>query len=115
MTDYEVTTDWTAAYEHPIELEKGEELWLSGKSDNWGGHTWVWARNTVGKEGWIPDDLVIGVAERTYARTHFSAKELTCRQGETLYGIEETHGWVLCRNTNNSVGWVPSRNLRRMD
>ncbi|MBY5932943.1 hypothetical protein KUV51_08040 [Tateyamaria omphalii] len=114
MSSFDVVTDWTAAYEHPITLEEGDELWLSGKSDNWDGHIWVWAKDRAGREGWIPDNLAKRVGGKTYARAPFSAQELTCQLGEKLDGIDETHGWVLCRNTNGMVGWVPSRSLREI-
>ena len=109
-----VVDDWEAAYQDPIVLTEGEELWLTGKTDNWDGHVWVWAKNQAGKEGWIPDKLVKSVAGKTFAKAAFSALELTCRCGEELDTFDELNGWVLCRAANGSEGWVPSRNLQRI-
>lgn len=84
---------------------------MSGKADEWDGHLWVWAKNQAGKEGWIPDTLVKNVTGKQYAKTAFSALELTCHVGDELLAINEKHGWVLCRAEDNSEGWVPVRNL----
>ncbi|MEP4247824.1 SH3 domain-containing protein [Tateyamaria sp.] len=108
-----VIADWDATYDDPILLSKGEELWLTGKSADWDGYVWVWAKNEAGQEGWIPDNLAKDVDGKTFAKTEFSALELTCRQGEALHGTAEIHGWVLCKNSVGSVGWVPARNLTR--
>ncbi|MCK0167422.1 SH3 domain-containing protein [Jannaschia sp. S6380] len=115
MGRHRVATDWNATYDDPISLEMGDELWLTGRTDSWDGHVWVWAKNSVGQEGWIPNDLVRKTKGRTYARMSFSALELTCRQGEDLLGMAERHGWTLCKNADGLVGWVPSRNLTRIE
>lgn len=111
MDRYRVAIDWKAAYQDPITLEDGEELWLSGKTDEWDGHVWVWAKNQAGKEGWIPDALIKSIADKHYANAEFSALELTCHQGDELDAQDETHGWVLCKTSNGFEGWVPLRNL----
>ncbi len=108
---YRVKIEWNASYQDPIVLEQGEEVWLSGKSDHWDGHLWVWAINQFGKEGWIPGTLVSTVADKHYADAAFSAMELTCAIGDELLATNETHGWMLCVAKNGSEGWVPARNL----
>ncbi|MCW9035127.1 MAG: hypothetical protein OQJ97_12970 [Rhodospirillales bacterium] len=109
---YRVETEWKASYQDPIVLNEGEELWLSGKADKWDGHIWVWAKNQVNKEGWIPDTLVRTVAGKHYANMSFSALELTCSLGEELIANDEKHGWVLCQSKDGLEGWVPARNLK---
>ena len=84
---------------------------LSGKTDTWEGHLWVWARNSDGKDGWIPDTLIETADGKHYAKDGFSAVELTCNVGEILTGLVEIHGWILCRSRTGSEGWVPARNL----
>ena len=68
-----VIAEWEAAYAHPISLEEGEEFWLTGKTDSWDGHIWVWARNRAGREGWVPDSLGEYVSGKTYDKIFFSA------------------------------------------
>ncbi len=106
-----VIADWKASYDDPISLEEGEEVQLTEKTENWGGHVWVWAKNQAGREGWIPDSLFKRVGTKVYATNAYSAQELTCRRGEEVRGIDETHGWVLCKSTDGSVGWVPAEHL----
>ncbi|MEM9670740.1 MAG: SH3 domain-containing protein [Pseudomonadota bacterium] len=108
---YRVVAEWKAAYEDPITLKASEVVLLDGETDNWEGHLWVWAQNSNGKEGWIPDTLIETVNGRHYAKEEFSAVELTCNEGEILFGLRETHGWILCRSRMGSEGWVPARNL----
>ena len=38
MGSHQVVADWDAAYDDPILLKEGEELWLTGKTDNWDGY-----------------------------------------------------------------------------
>ena len=112
MKRYCVVAEWKAVYGDPIVLNENEELWLTGETDEWDGHVWVWAKNQAGKEGWIPDTLVSNVAGKQFANAAFSARELTCQLGEELVAVDETHGWVLCSAEDGSQGWVPARNLK---
>ena len=108
---YCVSADWTATYADPITLEAGDPVSLSGRSENWDGHTWLWASNEAGKEGWIPDSLIRSADGAHTATKAYSAVELSCRTGETVIGVEQTHGWVLCRSEDGATGWVPKKNL----
>lgn len=110
---YLVIEDWTAAYANPIELVAGERLDLTGRAEDWDGHRWLWARSANGLEGWVPASLVDGAAGTVRAKAGYSARELTCRAGETVVELEATHGWVRCRAEDGRTGWVPERNLRR--
>ena len=55
---YTVVEDWVATYSNPIHLTSKEHLELTGRQDNRDGHIWLWAKSTIGLEGWIPDSLV---------------------------------------------------------
>lgn len=112
MVRYRVIADWDATYRDPITLKAGEQLWLTGKTDYWDGYLWVWAKNKAGKEGWIPDTLVKKNHPNFYARTAFSALELTCTQGQEIDATARIHGWALCTAPNGREGWVPLKNLQ---
>ncbi len=107
-----VSESWTATYPDPIEVAKGEPIELDGRTDVWDGHTWLWAKNRKGKEGWIPDSFVSNTVPKV-ATEDYSAMELTCQTGEALRGEKVQHGWVLCSNGIGQRGWVPERNLCR--
>ncbi|MGF1552901.1 MAG: SH3 domain-containing protein [Paracoccaceae bacterium] len=106
---YRVIVDWTASYADPITLAAGEGLTLTGAQEIWDGHRWLWARNAAGREGWVPDSLVEVGEDGIRARSAYSAVELSCRRGERLEALEETHGWVRCRAESGATGWVPLR------
>ncbi|NTG45262.1 SH3 domain-containing protein [Rhizobium rhizogenes] len=48
-----VVEDHKATYLDPITVKAGDMISLSGKTDNWDGHTWLWADGPNGKAGWI--------------------------------------------------------------
>ncbi len=111
MAKCRVIADWQASYENPFAVKKGDEFWLSGKSEDWDGHIWLWAKDARGREGWVPDNLAGHHSEKTYAKFDFSALELTCIRNEELQIMDETHGWILCRNNDGQQGWVPAGNV----
>ena len=109
-----VTTAYATQYADPIAFKKGDRLVLTGRSDNWNGHTWLWAIAVKdGREGWIPDSIIDapGKAEQQ-ASIDYSARELTCSKGESLILIRSTHGWHWCENQDGKMGWVPDENLQ---
>lgn len=114
MTSFvRVSKTYTAQYSDPIEFQKGDLIELTGRTDNWNGHKWLWAIAAKdGREGWIPDsfaDVTKGAGQR--ASADYSARELTCIEGELLTVLHATHGWVWCKNESGDFGWVPAENL----
>lgn len=102
-----VRAAWTASYPDPIRVAADDPVTLTGREDFWHGYRWLWAIAPDGRQGWVPDDLIVeGRATRNY-----SAAELTCTMGEALTRIETRHGWALCQNAAGQVGWVPLQNL----
>lgn len=106
-----VIEDHSATYPDPIVVRAGDLIVLSGKSDVWDGHRWLWATGPDGKAGWVPDSFVMSSQGTTRATRDYSAAELTCRKGAILTVSEETHGWAWCRSGSGQQGWVPLRNL----
>jgi len=99
------------SYENPICISKGENIHLTGRTDIWDGHCWVWAVAPDGREGWIPDDFVSINSGCYVASRDYSAKELTCLASESLRVLDRTHGWAWCKNTDDEYGWVPLKNF----
>lgn len=106
-----VIAAWTASYAEPLVVAAGETLRLTGRTDVWDGHTWVWAYAEKGSQGWIPDDLGETREGRVVARKDYSAAELTCAAGETLTCTATSHGWSWCVSATGASGWVPSSHL----
>ena len=105
------TDNHKAIYSDPIQVGKDELLVLSGRSDNWDGHQWLWAKAKDGREGWIPNDLPIGDARQTCAAYSYSAIELDVKKGDQLDVLEKSHGWAWCANIDDNKGWVPLKVL----
>ncbi len=111
---YLVIKNHQAVYKNPIRLTKGDRLDLSGRRDNWDGHTWLWAKAEDGREGWIPDDLPVienGMARAAY---NYSAFELDVDKGEYVTILGKSHGWAWCAKGNRTKGWVPKKVLTRI-
>ncbi|MEP1206377.1 MAG: SH3 domain-containing protein [Rhizobiaceae bacterium] len=108
-----VLSTYTACYADPIAVDQGEAIELSGRTDNWQGHSWLWARASDGREGWVPDSLVEDAGiESAVALFDYSAMELSCKKNEVLAVVKNTHGWTWCVNSAGDEGWVPDQNLR---
>lgn len=110
-----VTQCHSATYADPISVKAGDLILLTGKTDEWDGHAWLWAEGPDGKTGWVPDTIVESGDGQALANRDYSAIELTCVEGEILIVVEETHGWAWCRSSTGDEGWVPLRNLSTTD
>ena len=102
-----VVDNHTSIFPDPIKVGKGERLLLSGRSDYWDGHQWLWAKAADGREGWVPDDLPVKRKGSPFAAYPYSATELNVKKGDRLKVLEQSHGWAWCVNTSASEGWVP--------
>lgn len=101
------------SYPDPITLREGAAFSLSGREEIWDGHKWLWARSADGREGWVPDDLVVRSKNRLVAAYDYSAVELSAAPGEYVDAGRETHGWVWCCNDDGELGWLPARVLAK--
>ncbi len=108
-----VVENHRASYADAIEVAKGALVSLTGREDVWDGHRWLWAVADDGREGWVPDDLITEIDDRSVATRDFSAIELTCSAGDAVDILWETHGWAWCRKRDGSEGWLPLRNLSK--
>lgn len=109
----QITKSYQACYAHPIAINAGTEIYLTGRIDIWQGHKWLWAQAPDERQGWVPDTLVdkIQVGHRP-AKFDYSAQELSCETNDILTRTHETHGWSWCVNSNGDAGWVPNQNLK---
>ena len=108
-----VVDNHTSIFPDPITVGKGEHLFLSGRSDDWDGHQWLWAKAVDGCEGWVPEDLPIVLAGQPCAAYAYSATELSVKKGDKLNVLEQSHGWAWCVDTSASEGWVPLKVLEQ--
>ncbi|MEP0940132.1 MAG: SH3 domain-containing protein [Rhizobiaceae bacterium] len=114
-----VTEAYKACYPNPIRVSRGDRITLTGRRGNWNGHVWLWAKDTEGREGWIPDSLVDDLEKtQQQANEDYNARELDCSLGEHLTVLKSTNGWCWCvprgggdDDGDNRAGWVPQQNL----
>ncbi len=100
-----------ASYEKPIIVSKGATLRLTGRTDRWDGHLWLWAVARDSREGWVPDDLIVEISGRSVASRDYSAIELSCVINESVQVLDRSHGWAWCKNSSDEFGWIPLRNF----
>ena len=108
-----VLENHSASDAESIKVAKGEFLSLNGREDVGDGHRWLWAIADDGREGWVPDDLITEIDERSVVSRDFSAIELACSAGDAVDIIWATHGWAWCRKCDGGEGWLPLRNLSK--
>ncbi len=102
----------TGIFPDPIVVGKGEVLQLSGKTDNWDGHQWLWAKASDGREGWIPDDLPNQRKNVTTAAFDYSASELDVEPDDQVVVHSKSHGWAWCTDNAGRQGWLPRKVLK---
>jgi SH3-like domain-containing protein len=96
-------------YENPIQVTAGETVQVGRADDDYPG--WIWCRAVDSREGWMPCELLsiegsIGIVLQDY-----SAKELAVQPGDELAVQEVRHGWMLVRNEQGELGWIPQSHV----
>lgn len=115
MSTRRVTADHKASYSDPIAVAAADPLMLTLRKDRWDGHLWLWAVGPDGRAGWVPESLVCWRAGTAVAAEDYTARELTCRAGETVSVMSERGGWAWCEAADGRTGWVPLRVLAPSD
>ena len=96
-------------YQNPIEVKAGEGVEVGRADDDDPG--WLWCRATDGREGWMPVELLSRQESLALVMRDYSAKELGVQAGEEVEIEEVRHGWVLVRNAQGELGWIPESHL----
>lgn len=88
----------------PIKMQAGDVVEIAGKEDD----GWVWCRHHTGKESWVPVSYLTadGEGNTRTARFDYDATELPVEVGEEFQASLEEHGWLWCKNTQGTWGWV---------
>lgn len=96
-------------FSDPIKITKGCELRLIKYSKDSPG--WVYCRNEVSQEGWVPESAITALNDKKIAKHDYSAQELQVQKGEMLLIVNIEYNWVLVKNTTSNYGWVPKKIL----
>jgi hypothetical protein len=100
-----VIKNHVTSYPTPIVCNVGEILQIIKEDEKWNG--WVWCRNEIGIEGWVPKNYLHVNGNLGTVTNDYNSYELTVHIGEEVTITCEESGWFLCINSDNQVGWVP--------
>ena len=104
-----VRRDYKTQYPNPIQVKAGESVHV-GRADN-DDPGWRWCRAADGREGWMPVELLSSQDSPAIVLRNYSAKELAVHLGEQVEIEEIRHRWVLVRNAQGELGWIPQSHL----
>jgi SH3-like domain-containing protein len=96
-------------YENPIQVKAGESVEVGREDDTYPG--WFWCRAADGREGWVPRELLSQDGLLPTVTQDYSAKELAVRPGDDVQIEGIRHDWVLVRNAQGEVGWIPKSHV----
>jgi SH3-like domain-containing protein len=95
----------------PVEFVTGDILGVGHRDRQW--TTYVWVTDQSGHAGWVPDSYLEMTSEHeAVAVRDYDATELTIVKDEIVEVLEETGGWVHCRNSGGIDGWVPTSKVQ---
>lgn len=96
-------------------FDKGVQLCIGEKYS--GNENWYLCSTPRQKDDWVPGQVISWISETSgIAKETYTAKELDVNSGDVLLGTKELNGWIWCMSLSNSEeGWVPLRNLRKME
>ncbi len=104
---------WTRSYEAPLAVAAGATVTVGARDTDW--PDFLWCRDAVGREGWLPEQILAVQGNTGRVREDYDAIELTVAPDEVLTGDRALAGWVWCRNQAGREGWVPERVLNPAD
>jgi hypothetical protein len=102
-----------SAYPNPIKAAAGEEVSLRDKETDW--PDWYWCRTGDGNEGWVPVSFVERMGDSGRFVRDYDATELTVEEGQRVEVLEAASGWLICRTSDGTVGWLPGEHVARAD
>lgn len=103
---HRIIKSYSSAYPNPLKLCKGEAVTIAEKDCEWDG--WLWCTDTNGLQGWVPESYIDRDGESGTLLRDYDATELSVDIGEIIEVLNEESGWLQCRRSDGSVGWIPS-------
>ncbi|WP_375753595.1 SH3 domain-containing protein [Vibrio sp. HN007] len=113
---YKVIDPYNDAPEHPIKIEKGEVLKVVEQSDpNGPWPNWVNCKG-IGKQGWVPKQILDIEGEQAVTNQDYYAKEHHLALGETLIAEYSLNGWIwgTKEGESDNSAWAPLNHLQKV-
>lgn len=112
---WKVIKAYTRSRENPVAGQAGDLLETDKRDDYDGkGNIWIWCKDKEGREGWIAEDVLEPEGNKARLKKDFNALELSIQTGERLEGIEELACWLLAKNDQGQIGWVPLNHVEEL-
>jgi len=102
-----------ASFDYSVAFKKGDKVKVGREDPEMLG--WFWCESEDGVGSWIPEEYLARKNSEGMITHSYDTTELTVAIGETLQCLREVKFWTLCRARDGKEGWVPTRNLERMD
>jgi SH3-like domain-containing protein len=104
-----VTQKYKVEYPTPIQVRAGESVEVMRTDEDSPG--WLWCRAADGREGWMPLELLSSQRSPSVVLRDYSAKELAVQPGDEVEIQEIRHGWMLVKNAQGELGWIPQSHI----
>jgi SH3-like domain-containing protein len=104
-----ITQKYKVQYPDPIQVKAGESVEVARADEDSPG--WYWCRAADGREGWMPWELLSSQRSPAVVLQDYSAKELAVQPGDEVEVQEVRHDWVLVKNAEGELGWVPKSHI----
>lgn len=107
-----VIREHTTSFDYNIDFKKGDTVKVGKEDSEMPG--WFWCENQDGVWSWIPVEYLDIVDSMGTLTKDYDTLELSVEVGEVLEHITQVKYWILCRRSNGSKGWVPTKNLKKL-
>jgi hypothetical protein len=108
MERVRATKDRRIQYKTFIRVRPGDLVRVGEEDRDYPG--WWWCTGIDARQGWVPSDvLATGVRKGATVRVvaDYESTELPLQHGDLLDVEARKDGWLLVRNADDKVGWVP--------
>ena len=112
MERVRATKDRRILYKDPIRVRRGDLVRVGEEDVDHPG--WWWCTAIDAKQGWVPSDVLTpGVKKGATVRvvSDYESKELPLQHGDLLDVEQRRPGWLLVRNADDEIGWVPASDV----
>ena len=109
---FRVIKEHIASFDYNVVFRKGDFVKVGKEDTEMPG--WFWCENHEGLWSWIPIEYLDMVGSRGTLTMDYDTIELSVKVGEVLDCITSVKHWTLCRKSNGFKGWVPTKNLEKV-
>jgi hypothetical protein len=106
-----VIKEHSASFDYNVVFRKGDTVKVSKEDIEMPG--WFWCESQEGAWSWIPVEYLDIEGSMGTLTKDYDTLELSVEVGEVLEYVTNVKYWTLCRRSNGSKGWIPTKNLEK--